>query len=496
MTRLTGAIPTDPASPLILVTGATGYLGGRIVPRLLQAGHRLRCLSRNPERLAGRPWPGVELVKGDVSSPEELGIALQGVTQAYYLVHAMGEDRPDFRGRDLRQARNFAEACMKAGVQRIIYLGGLGDPKGHRSDHLASRHEVGEALGSTGVPVLEFRAAVIVGSGSASFEMIRHLTERLPIMITPRWVNTRCQPIGVRDVLNYLTEALEHPEVAGVFEIGGRDVLDYRSMMLVYAEVRGLRRVIIPMKVPLPILSLLWVDLVTPIPLALAAPLIEGMQTEVVVRNPRALELFRVQPMAYREAVSLALQRLEEDAVETTWASGLAGAPEGRDLGSHEGMLLERHSRHVKASSGIVFQILCSLGGENGWPGGNFLWQVRGLMDRLVGGMGMRRGRRHPRELRMGDPVDFWRVEALEQDRLLRLRSEMRLDGHAWLQFTVRPEGTGVRLEQTAFFEPRGLLGLLYWYLSLPFHWFVFPVMIRTLKRRAEAAMPELDPGR
>jgi hypothetical protein len=339
--------------------------------------------------------------------------------------------------------------------------------------------------------VLEFRAAVIVGSGSVSFEMIRHLTERLPIMVTPRWVGTRCQPIGVRDVLAYLLEALQHPDVTGIFEIGGRDVLDYRQMMLGYAEARGLRRLIIPMRVPLPILSVLWVDLVTPIPLELAGPLVEGMSTEVVVRDPRALQVFRVTPMSYREAVGLALKRMDEDAVETTWASSLAGEPEGRALGSHEGMLLERHSRHVKARPELVFQTFCALGGENGWPAGNWLWQLRGLMDRALRGVGMRRGRRHPRELRVGDPVDFWRVEALEPDRLLRLRSEMRLDGHAWLQFTVRPEGMGSRLEQTAFFEPHGLLGLLYWYGSLPFHLFVFPVMIRTLKKRAEAAMTE-----
>jgi uncharacterized protein YbjT (DUF2867 family) len=481
----------DPGKPLILVTGATGYIGGRLVPRLLQAGHRVRCLSRNPERLAGRAWPGVEVVKGDVADPTCLEAALRGVNQVYYLVHAMGEDRPDFRGRDLRQALTVAEACHQAGVRRIIYLGGLGDPTRHRSDHLASRQEVGAALGSSGVPVLEFRAAVIVGSGSASFEMIRHLTERLPIMITPRWVNTRCQPIGVRDVLAYLLEALEHPEVTGIFEIGGQDVLDYRRMMLRYAEVRGLRRIILAMNVPLPILSVLWVDLVTPIPLALAGPLVEGMGTEVVVQDPRALAVFRVRPMGYGEAMALALRRLDEDAVETTWASSLAGEPEGRALGSHEGMLLERHHCHVEAPPHVVFQVCCALGGENGWPAGNWLWQIRGLLDRAVRGVGMRRGRRHPRELRVGDPVDFWRVEALETDHVLRLRAEMRVNGDAWLQFTVRPEGTGSRLEQTAFFEPHGLLGLLYWYSVLPFHVFVFPGMIRALKRRAEAAMTE-----
>ena len=487
MTHPIGAVFMDPGRPLILVTGATGYIGGRLVPRLLAAGHRVRCLVRNPDRLSGRRWPGVELVKGDVANAASLEAALQGVTQAYYLVHAMGEDSPDFRGRDLRQALTFAEACAKAGVRRVIYLGGLGDSSGHRSDHLASRQEVGAALGSSGVPVLEFRAAVIVGSGSASFEMIRHLTERLPFMITPRWVNTRCQPIGVRDILAYLVEALEHPEAAGIYEVGGGDILDYRSMMLAYAEARGLRRIIIPMNVPLPILSVLWVDLMTPIPLVLAGPLVEGMSTEVVVKDPRALEVFAVRPMCYREALALALQRLDEDGVETTWASSLAGEPEGASLGAHEGMLLERHQCHVKAPPQAVFRAFCALGGENGWPAGNWMWQVRGMLDRLFHGVGMRRGRRHPRELRVGDPVDFWRVEAVEEDRLLRLRAEMKTNGDAWLQFTVRPEGEGSRLEQIAFFEPHGLVGLLYWYSVLPFHLFVFPGMIRTLRRRAEA---------
>ena len=489
MTKSLGASLMDPGRPLILVTGATGYIGGRLVPRLLEAGHRVRCLARNPERLTGRRWPGVEVVKGDVSDPASLAVALHGVSQAYYLVHAMGEDAADFRGRDQRQALTFGEACAKAGVRRVVYLGGLGDPERHRSDHLASRQETGTALGASGVPVLEFRAAVIVGSGSASFEMIRHLTERLPIMITPRWLNTRCQPIGVRDVLAYLVEALEHPEVAGIFEIGGGDVLDYRGMLLGYAEARGLHRFIITMKVPLPILSVLWVDLMTPIPMVLAAALVEGMNTEVVVQDPRALEAFRVRPMTYREALALALQRLDEDAVETTWASSLAGEREGPALGSHEGMLLVRHHRQVMAPPQAVFQSFCGLGGENGWPAGNLLWQLRGGLDRILGGVGMRRGRRHPRELRVGDPVDFWRVEALEPDRLLRLRSEMKLNGHAWLQFTVRAEGGGSWLEQTAFFEPLGLLGLLYWYSALPFHLFVFPGLIRALKRRAEAAM-------
>ncbi|HEX9080880.1 MAG TPA: SDR family oxidoreductase [Holophagaceae bacterium] len=486
---LVGAMAMDPGRPVVLVTGATGYIGGRLVPRLLSAGHRVRCLARNPERLAGRDWPGVEVVAGDVSDPDSLERALAGVRQAYYLVHAMRDKHEDFRRKDLEQARIFAEACVRAGVRRILYLGGLGDPRHPRSHHLASRHEVGEALASTGLPVLEFRAAVIVGSGSASFEMIRHLTERLPVMITPRWVNTRCQPIGIRDVLAYLLEALEHPDLAGIYEIGGKDVLTYREMMLGYGEAQGLRRIIIPMNVPFPRLSIHWVDLVTPIPKAIAGPLVEGLATEVVVRDSKALDAFRVRPMGYREALALALQRLGEDNVETTWATGLAGGPEGRELDTHEGLLFERHHRHVKAPPEEVFRACCTLGGEAGWPAGNWLWQLRGLLDRLAGGVGMRRGRRHPRLLRVGDPVDFWRVEALEPDHLLRLRAEMKLPGHAWLQFQIRPEGPGSRLEQTAFFEPHGLPGLLYWYSVLPFHRFIFPGMVRALKRQAESDM-------
>jgi len=478
------------SSGCILVTGATGYIGGRLIPRLLEAGHRVRCLARNPDRLAGRAWPGVEIVRGDAADPASLAAALEGVHQAYYLIHAMGDAQADFRNQDLRQARHFATACAKAGVARIIYLGGLGDPETRRSDHLASRQEVGVALASEGVPVLEFRAAVIVGSGSASFEMIRYLTERLPVMVTPRWVHTRCQPIGIRDVLAYLVEAQEHPEANGVFEIGGRDVLSYREMMRIYAELRGLRRIILPIPVLTPRLSSLWVDLVTPLPKGLARPLIEGVATEVVVRNPRAHTVFRVQPSGYREAVTLALQRLAEDAVETTWASSLAslppGIPEGQTLGSLEGLLLERHRLHIEAAPNDVFHAFCALGGEAGWPSGNLLWQLRGLLDRMVGGVGMRRGRRHPRDLRVGDPVDFWRVEALAPRHLLRLQAEMRLPGQAWLQFEVTPEGSGSRLEQTAYFEPHGLLGLIYWYLALPFHHFIFPGMIRALKKRAE----------
>jgi hypothetical protein len=385
----------------------------------------------------------------------------------------------------------FGRAAAEAGVQRIIYLGGLGDPETVHSKHLISRQEVGRALAESGVPVIEFRAAVIVGSGSASFEMIRHLTERLPIMITPRWVNTRCQPIGVRSVLEYLVEALEHPAAQGIYEIGGLDILSYREMMLRYARLRGLRRLIISFPVPKPELSSRWVDLVTPIPFRIAHPLVESLQTEVVVRDTRALETFQVRPTGYDEAVERALARMATEDVETTWASSLASfsaaQPEADRLGAHEGMLLDRRRRRVGASPEKVFEAICALGGEEGWPAGNALWQLRGFLDRLAGGVGMRRGRRHPRELRVGDPLDFWRVEALEAPHLLRLRAEMKLPGRAWLQFEVRPDPEGSRVEQTAFFEPRGVLGYAYWYSVLPLHRFVFPGLVGALKDRAEA---------
>ena len=480
------------AKPLrVLVTGATGYIGGRLVPRLLADGHAVRCVARNPNRLAGHPWPGAEIVAGNLGDPEATHRALQGIDVAYYLVHSMAGGEA-FWERDRQMALAFGEAAARNGVRRIIYVGGLGDPAHVHSRHLVSRQEVGTCLAAGGVPVVEFRAAVIVGSGSASFEIIRHLTERLPVMITPQWVNTRCQPIGIRSVLTYLIEALDHPNASGVYEIGGQDVLTYREMMLRYARIRGLRRLIVPLPVPLPRLSSVWIDLFTPIPSSIARPLVESMRTEVIVRDDRALRTFSVRPTGYDEAVKRALARLAADDVETTWASSLSSlSPDHREsdaLRSFEGMLLDSRRRRVRASPQQVFDAICSLGGDEGWPAGNFLWQLRGLMDRMIGGTGMRRGRRRPHELLVGDPLDFWRVEALEPPHLLRLHAEMKLPGRAWLQFEVQPDPEGSRVEQTAFFEPHGLPGYLYWYSVLPFHRFVFPGLIDALKRKAEAA--------
>ncbi len=480
--------------PHVLVTGVTGYIGGRLVQRLRSRGVRVRCMVRDLRRLDGRRWPGVEIVEADLADDKAARRALDGIDVAYYLVHSMasGETFPE---RDRQIAQTFAEAARRAGVMRIVYLGGLGDPGQIRSKHLISRQEVGRTLAASGVPVIEFRAAVIVGSGSVSFEMIRHLTERLPVMITPRWVDTRCQPIGVRNVLEYLIEALGHPDAEGIYEIGGPDVLSYRQMMVGYGRVRGLRRVILTFPVPHPEWSSRFIDLVTPIPYTIAQPLVASLRTEMVVRDDRAVREFSVQPMGYRAAVELALTRVASDEVETTWASSLASFSgdqvQGRQLAVHEGMLFERHRTRCSASPEAAFDVVCALGGDAGWPAGNALWQVRGLIDRVFGGVGMRRGRRHPRQLRVGEPVDFWRVEALEPPHLVRLRAEMKLPGTAWLQFEILPDVDGARIEQTAFYDPHGLPGYLYWYAVLPFHRFIFPGLIQAVRERAETGIPE-----
>jgi uncharacterized protein YbjT (DUF2867 family) len=438
----------------------------------------------------------VEIVQGDLADEDAARRALDDIDVAYYLVHSMASGQA-FPERDRQIAQTFAVAARRAGVKRIVYLGGLGDPAQTLSDHLVSRHEVGRILAASGVPVIEFRAAVIVGSGSVSFEMIRYLTERLPVMVTPRWVDFRCQPIGVRNVLEYLLEALDHPDAEGIYEIGGPDVVSYRQMILGYARVRGLRRLVLAFPVPHPEWSSRFVDLVTPVPHAIAMPLVASLHSDMVVRDDRAVREFSVQPMGYLAAVELALTRVASDEVETTWASSLASfsgdQAQSRQLSVHEGMLFERHRIRSSASPEALFDVVCALGGDAGWPAGNALWQIRGLIDRVFGGVGMRRGRRHPRQLRIGEPVDFWRVEALEPPHLLRLRAEMKLPGTAWLQFEVLPDVDGARVEQTAFFEPHGLAGYLYWYAFLPFHRFLFPGLIRAVRRRAETGIPELS---
>ncbi len=479
--------------PRVLVTGVTGYVGGRLAPRLLQAGYRVRVMARDPHRFQGRSWLGqVEVVQGDVFDPATLSAALTGVDVAYYLIHSM-LGGADFHQRDLAAARRFGQAAKAAGVGRIIYLGGLGDPTSNLSAHLRSRQRTGQALREAGVPVTEFRAAIIVGAGSVSFEMIRYLTERVPLMICPRWTYTRVQPIAIRDVLDYLVTAIAVPGSAGqIVEIGGANILTYGDMMLGYARARGLRRWLVPVPVLSPRLSSYWVHWVTPIPAQIARPLIDGLRNEVIVRTPLAKALFpTIHPIGYRTAVDLALAQLRSGEVETMWSDALVssrGDIPPVELSTREGMIVERRQRYVAASPSEVFRTFTGLGGRRGWLYATWLWRLRGALDRLVGGVGLRRGRRHPDDVRVGDAIDFWRVERVEQDQLLRLRAEMKVPGDAWLQFETSPTAGGQTLmRQTAYFVPKGLSGLLYWYALYPIHRVIFSGLIQKVALRAEA---------
>ncbi|MEX0592946.1 MAG: SDR family oxidoreductase [Nitriliruptoraceae bacterium] len=488
----------------VLVLGATGYVGGRLIPALLGAGHRVRCLARTPAKLDARPWRSdVEVVAGDAADLDDVVSACRDVDAVMFLIHAM-DGRPGFAERERQFASIVRDAAATTGVSRIVYLGGLGDEADALSPHLASRQEVGRVLAEGPVPVTELRAGVVIGSGSASFEMLRSLVEVLPAMVTPRWVGTRAQPIAIRDVLRYLVGVLEVDETIGrVFEIGGPDVVTYREMMRRYARVAGLRpRLIVPVPVLTPRLSSLWVGLVTPLPAGLARPLVDSLVNEVVVRDDAITHLVPFAPLAFDEALHLALQRVQDLQVESTWASAGGHDPAGPQPDDPEwsGGRIFSDVRTVSstATPDQLFATLSAIGGVQGYFSSRFLWGVRGALDKAVGGIGLRRGRRHPTELAVGDPVDFWRVEALEAPRLLRLRAEMKIPGEAWLEFRVRsaPEVVDneseptvqVRsvLEQHARFHPRGLWGRAYWYVVAPFHRFVFPGMARRLVDTAE----------
>ncbi len=468
----------------ILVTGATGYIGGRLIHPLLDAGHHVRVMTRDKAHLRGRTWlADVEMGQGDVLDPDSLPAILDGVDVAYYLIHSM-DDAGEFAERDHRAARNFAQAAARAGVRQIIYLGGLGHAPDGLSKHLSSRQQVGDTLREHHSGVTEFRAAMVVGSGSLSFEIVRNLTERLPVMIAPRWLYTRSQPIAIRDVLDYLTAAINRAGVAGqIVEIGGADVLAYRDMLMAYARARGLRRFIVPVPVLTPRLSSYWVHMVTPVSANLVRPLVEGLRNEMIVTHDTATKLFaEVRPMSFREALDEALDELDAQQVETSWTDSMAATWERDEpytFVEERGMLIERRVRPVQASPADVFRAFTSLGGDTGWLYLNFLWRIRGWLDRVVGGPGYRRGRPQRETLRIGDAVDFWRVEAIEPEQLLRLRAEMKLPGKGWLQFEVETgEDGGCQLVQTAYFAPHGLAGYVYWYSVYILHKFIFDRMI------------------
>ena len=475
------------SKPLILLTGATGYIGGRLLKVLEKNSYPVRCLARRPEFLKPRVGGKTEVVAGDVLSANTLEPALAGVNQAYYLVHSLGAG-DSFEKRDRMAAENFAVAARKAGLSRIIYLGGLGSGD-ELSPHLRSRQAVGECLRAGGVPVIEFRASIIIGSGSLSFEMIRSLVERLPIMITPRWVDVTAQPIATSDVLDYLSRALELPiDRQQIFEIGGADRVSYRDIMTEYARQRGLRRVMIPVPVITPRLSSLWLGLVTPLYARVGRKLIDSIRNPTVVNDDSALRFFKIKPMGLKQAIRLALQNEEKEFAETRWSDAVsAGGSETKWGGERFGnRLVDVRSVAVEASPDRVFSVLQRIGGQNGWYYCNWLWGLRGWLDLILGGIGLRRGRRHPEELRVGDALDFWRVEALEPNRLLRLSAEMKLPGRAWLEFSLESiENKTTRMTQTAIFDPVGLAGLAYWYGVYPLHRLVFAGMIQAIARQA-----------
>ncbi|MEU7133371.1 SDR family oxidoreductase [Streptomyces sp. NPDC046261] len=486
-----------------LVTGATGYIGGRLVPELLRAGHRVRCLARTPRALRDHAWAqDAEVVKGDVTDAASVAGAMRGIDVAYYLVHALGAGR-DFEEKDRRAARIFAEQAHAAGVRRIVYLGGLtpgGVPEQELSRHLRSRAEVGRILLDGPVPATVLQAAVIIGSGSVSFEMLRYLTERLPVMVTPSWVRTRIQPIAVRDVLRYLVGAARMPDdVNRTFDVGGPDVLTYLDMMRRYAAVAGLRhRLIVPVPVLTPRLSSYWVGLVTPVPASIARPLTESLRNEVVCREhdiARYVPDGPAQPLPYEEALRLALCRVREAQVATRWSSastpGAPSDPLPTDPDWAGGSLYEDERRlTVAASRESLWRVIEGIGGDNGWYSFPLAWAVRGWLDRFVGGVGLRRGRRDAERLRVGDSLDFWRVEEIEPGRLLRLRAEMRLPGLAWLEMYAESDDDGrTRYRQRALFHPRGLSGHAYWWSVAPFHAVVFGGMARNIAQAAAKGM-------
>lgn len=484
----------------ILVLGASGYVGGRLTPRLLEMGYTVRAGARSVRKLACRPFaahPNLELAEVDVLDPESLAVAVQDCRAVYYLVHSMSPTKhhnaADFSSMDMQAAQNMARAAQDAGVERIIYLGGLGDEEEGLSKHLRSRRETGDALRSGKTPVTELRAAMILGAGSASFEMMRYLVERLPVMVTPRWVGTRSQPIAVSNVLGYLLGCLENDAALGrTFDIGGPDVLNYRELFDMYTEEAGLpKRVIIPVPVLTPRLSSYWIHLVTPVPASLAKPLAEGLRNEVVCRESSIQEIAPQKLLSCREAIRSALQSVEQHKVDTCWSdAGAMAPPEWLACGDAPyagGTVLECNYRAVvDLPPPPLWERIAELGGDTGWYFGDALWGIRGWIDRLLGGSGLRRGRRDKTDIRVGDALDFWRVLDVEHAKRLMLLAEMKLPGEAIFQLHLTPQEEGrTQVSLIMRFLPRGLFGILYWYAFYPFHILLGRGMLRNLARAA-----------
>lgn len=482
----------------VAVTGATGYVGGRLVPFLLERGRRVKVLGRSEAKLRCRPWGRhhlLEVAKADVLDGPSLTAALKGCRAAYYLVHSMRPGEKDFARADRTAAQNMASSAAEAGLERIIYLGGLGEDSPTLSKHLRSRAEVAKILKAGPVPVTYLRAAVILGAGSASFEVMRYLVERLPVMVTPRWVRTPCQPIAIRNVIHYLAGCLDGEDTRGeTFDIGGPDILTYQDLMRIYAEEAGLpRRLIIPVPALSPRLSSYWLHLMTPVPPALAMPLVEGLKSPVVCSENRIRAVIPQMLLTCREAIRIALDRIRQNQVETCWSdAGEARPPEWVTCGDapYAGGTIFECGYHalLKAPAEQVWEVIRRIGGTSGWYFGDSLWKLRGALDRLAGGIGLRRGRRHPEEILVGDALDFWRVLEVSESRRLLIQAEMKLPGEAVLDFRLRPTAKGeTEILQLSRFLPKGLFGLIYWYALYPLHQYIFKGMLKAIAHRTSA---------
>ncbi len=481
--------------PTIALAGASGYVGGRLLERLEAAGFPVRCLARRPEYLAGRVGSTTTVVRGDCLDAQTLEPLLRDVDCAFYLVHSMGSNR-DFARQDREAALNFARVARQAGVRRIVYLGGLGDASEELSRHLKSRHETGEALRSEGVPVIEFRASIILGSGSLSFELIRALVERLPVMICPSWVRMKAQPIHIQDVVEYMMAALELPDSGSrVFEIGGEHPVSYADIMREYARQRGLRRVMIPVPLLTPYLSSLWLGLTTPVYARVGRKLVRSIRNATVVRDDEARRVFDIRPVGLAEAIGRAMKNEDRRFAATRWSDAVSSGAAPRSWGGVKfgTRLVDTRSARVETSAQEAFARIRRIGGRTGWYYANWLWRIRGWIDLLMGGVGLRRGRRDPEKLIVGDAVDFWRVEVYEPDRRLRMQAEMKLPGRAWLEFQVDVENGSTVIHQTAVFDPVGLAGLVYWYGIYPVHRRIFAGMLGGI---ASCPSSNLNPSR
>lgn len=487
-------------SKITLVTGATGYIGGRLWRLLDKQGLRVRCMARKPEYLEPHiRGSNIEVVRGDVLDPESLDAVCAGVADAYYLVHAIGAGK-DFEAYEQAGARNFGQAAAKAGVERIIFVGGLAPETRDLSQHMRSRHATGRALAEAGVPVLELRASIVIGAGSLSYEMIRSLVQRLPFMVTPAWTRVQAQPIAIDDLLDYLLEARGIPLTGHeIYEIGGRDVVSYFQLMQAYAALRGKRIFALPAPFLSPRLSSLWLGLVTPLFARIGRKLIDSCTTPSVVRDSRAQDVFKVRPMGVEDAIRKAQENEDRQFRETHWSDSISSGrtAHGRGGTRFGTRLVDSCEITIRASPEAVFATVEQIGGKTGYYFADFLWRFRGAVDLLVGGVGMRRGRRDPQHLIPGDVVDFWRVEKLEPGKGLLLCAEMKLPGRAWLQFEVNPSADGTAMRQTAIFDPVGTHGLMYWYAVYPLHIIIFNGMLRGIRRAAESTprQPSMPPS-